>query len=119
MRQRATGSAALWYGRVLLVLRPRVLEQQLGDRGADLVAAADRGGRELELTLAPVEQAHQAFSRNAVAGRALDLEDAAIADEHACDLAVAQHEQDAALALELEQRQQRAEADVDEAATQA
>src|SRR5688572_5761633 len=97
----------------------RMLEEQRGDGGSDLVAAADRCGRELELTVAPVEETHQSVLGRAVTGARLTLEDLALRDEHPRDLAGAQEEQDARFALELEQREQRAETDVDEVSAQA
>src|SRR4051812_14884009 len=69
---------AAWDSSVSLGLRlvaaSRVLEQQRGHRHVDLVAAADRGGRELELAVAPVEEAHHPILRRAVARGHFDLE---------------------------------------------
>src|SRR5687767_5094712 len=105
-------------GRALFVARSCVLEQQRGHRDADLVFATDRGRRELELAIAPIEETHQArlLRRDAVRAVLLDLQDLSFGDEDARDLAVAQEQQDSRFALELEEREQRAEADVDEAA---
>src|SRR5262249_54298438 len=113
----ASARNAMW--RALFIVTARVLEKERRHRRHDLVGRVDRARRELEMPLAPVEEPQQLVLRRAGAGTAFDLVYAALRDEQPRDVGVAHEDQHPGFALEFEQRQQRAERDVFEAAAEA
>src|SRR5262249_22959246 len=102
-----------------LVGEPRVLEEQ-GRRGRhQLVGGRDVSGRKLELPTLVVENAHHGFFRPSGSGRPFEL----CSQELPCREKEARHlvpddEKRTALALHLDEREERRQADVLDVATE-